>query len=108
MTTSIARNENYCRDCGTVINAQAEICPHCGVRQKMPVLATSRSRTSAAVFALFLGGLGAHKFYLGHPGQGILYLLLCWTFVPAIVGLIEGIVYSSMSDQSFNARYNAA
>ena len=108
MTTSIAPNESYCRDCGAVINSHAEICPKCGVRQKVPALTTSRSRTSAAIFAIFLGGLGAHKFYLGQPGLGVLYLLFCWTFVPAIVGLIEGIVYLSMSDQSFNARYNVA
>jgi TM2 domain-containing membrane protein YozV len=108
MTTSLAFNESFCRDCGSVINAQAEICPKCGVRQKQPVLATSRSRTTAAIFALFLGGLGAHHFYLGHGGLGILYLLFCWTLVPSFVGLIEGIVYLSMSDVSFNAKYNAA
>jgi TM2 domain-containing membrane protein YozV len=106
MTTSVAQSENFCRDCGAVINARAEICPKCGVRQKM-VYAASRSRTTAAIFALFLGGLGAHKFYLGQPGLGILYLLFCWTFIPAMVGFIEGIVYFSTSDDSFNARYNA-
>lgn len=29
-------NEVYCRDCGMVISSQAEICPHCGVRQRDP------------------------------------------------------------------------
>jgi TM2 domain-containing membrane protein YozV len=107
MTASIAPVESYCRDCGSVIQARAEICPKCGVRQRT-VYATNRSRTSAAIFALFFGGLGVHKFYLGQTGAGIVYLLFCWTFVPAIIGFIEGIVYLSMSDAAFNAKYNSA
>jgi TM2 domain-containing membrane protein YozV len=108
MTATVAQSESFCRDCGAVINARAEICPKCGVRQRMTVSAASSNRTTAAVFALFLGGIGAHKFYLGQAGLGILYLLFCWTFIPAIVGFIEGIVYLSMSDESFKARYNVA
>jgi len=65
-----------------------------------------KNRTAAGLFALLLGGLGVHKFYLGQIGMGILYLLFCWTFIPAIVGLVEGILYLTMSDADFNARYN--
>jgi TM2 domain-containing membrane protein YozV len=107
MTASVVPVESYCRDCGSVIHARAEICPKCGVRQKMTPVAGGRNRTSAAIFALFLGGLGVHKFYLGQPGLGIVYLLFFWTFVPAIVGLIEAIVYLSMSDAAFSAKYNS-
>jgi len=107
MTASIApAAESFCRDCGSVIRARAEICPKCGVRQKM-MAAGNRNRTSAAIFALFLGGLGVHKFYLGQPGLGIVYLLFCWTLVPAFVGFIEGIIYLATSDEAFNAKYNA-
>ncbi len=106
MTASIVPAESFCRDCGSVIHVRAEVCPKCGVRQKV-MIAGNRNRTSAAIFALFLGGLGVHKFYLGQPGLGILYLLFFWTFVPAIAGLIEAIVYLSMSDEAFNARYNS-
>jgi TM2 domain-containing membrane protein YozV len=52
-----------------------------------------------------LGGLGIHKFYLGRIGQGILYLIFFWTFIPAVVGFIEGIIYLTMSDQEFEAKY---
>ncbi len=45
--------------------------------------------TTAVLLAIFLGGLGAHKFYLGKIGQGIIYLLFSWTFIPGIVALIE-------------------
>jgi TM2 domain-containing membrane protein YozV len=95
----------FCHACGSQIDSRAEICPKCGVRQRKPAPQTGRNRITAALFALLLGGLGAHKFYLGSPGLGVLYLLFCWTFVPAIVGLIEGIVLLSMSDQDFAAKY---
>ncbi|MEX0966678.1 MAG: TM2 domain-containing protein [Bacteroidia bacterium] len=65
-----------------------------------------KSKTTAALLAFFLGGLGVHRFYLGQPILGIVYLLLCWTFIPAIVGLIDFIVLLSYSDQKFNSKYN--
>lgn len=34
-----------------------------------------KSRLLAAVLAIFLGGLGIHKFYMGKVGWGIAYLL---------------------------------
>jgi len=55
---------------------------------------------------LLLGGLGAHKFYLGRTTQGVLYLLFCWTFIPFLLGIMEGVVYLSMSDASFSAKYS--
>jgi len=57
------------------------------------------------LLAFFLGGIGAHKFYLGRVGQGILYLLFCWTFIPAIIAFVEFIIYLCMSDESFTAKY---
>jgi TM2 domain-containing membrane protein YozV len=44
------------------------------------------------VLALLLGGLGIHKFYAGHIGLGILYLLFCWTGIPAVIALVEFIL----------------
>ena len=99
-------NEKYCIECGAVIRKAAEICPKCGVRQMAPVIAaTGRSRVAAALFALLLGGLGVHKFYLGRVLQGVIYLLFFWTFLPAIISLIEGIVYLTMSDAEFAKKY---
>jgi TM2 domain-containing membrane protein YozV/ribosomal protein L40E len=104
-------NEKYCFECGSIINARAEICPKCGVRQ-MPVQtgigvssSSGRNRIVAAIFAILLGGLGIHKFYLGRVGQGILYLLFSWTLVPVLIGFIEGVVYLTMSDAAFNTKY---
>jgi TM2 domain-containing membrane protein YozV len=66
-----------------------------------------KDKTTAGLLAILLGGLGAHKFYLNQTGLGILYLVFCWTFIPAIIGLVEGIVYLTMTDQDFNAKYNS-
>ena len=44
------------------------------------------------VLALFLGGIGVHKFYAGQIGTGICYLLFCWTFIPGIIAFIEAII----------------
>ena len=38
------------------------------------------------------GGLGAHKFYSGKTLMGVLYLVFCWTYIPALIALVEGII----------------
>lgn len=65
-----------------------------------------RTKSTAALLALLLGGLGAHKFYLGRSFQGCLYLLFCWTFIPAVVAFLEVFVLLSMNEHEFNLRYN--
>lgn len=95
----------FCYACGQQIDARAEICVQCGVRQK-DVKATGRkSRVAAALLAFFLGGLGVHKFYLGRIGWGFIYLLFCWTLLPALIAFIEFIIYLTMSDQAFAEKY---
>jgi ribosomal protein L40E len=108
----VARN---CEVCGTPLRnewAARGICVECNAaRQTALAIPTARaltppkSRTAAALFALLLGGIGAHKFYLGKPGMGILYILFCWTLLPALVSLFEGIGYLLTSDEEFAARH---
>ena len=69
--------------------------------------AVGRVKLAAGLFGILIGGLGVHKFYLGEAGLGILYLLFCWTGIPSLIGLVEGIIYLTMSDADFNAKYNA-
>ena len=64
-----------------------------------------KSRIVAALLAFFLGGFGAHKFYLNKNGKGFLYLIFCWTYIPAIVSLFEGIGYLMQSDAEFQAKH---
>lgn len=111
-----ADNEKFCVECGAIINAKAEICPKCGVRQQAapssvglgPVAANGKSRIAAALFALLLGWVGAHRFYLGHIGLGILYVVFCATMIPFIVSLVEGILFLAMSDETFNRKYGSS
>ena len=60
-----------------------------------------KSKVTAGILAIFLGGLGIHKFYLGQGGMGVLYLLFCWTGIPELIGFIEGIIYLTSSDENF-------
>jgi hypothetical protein len=92
----------YCQGCGSVMSSKARACPACG--HPVRGVGKSKSRVVAAVLALLLGGLGAHKFYLGKVGLGILYLLFCWLLIPAVVALIEGIVYLVQDDETFAER----
>jgi TM2 domain-containing membrane protein YozV len=103
----------YCSGCGAVIHKTAVQCPRCGAPQGSvggvsDLTATTpsgRSRLAAALFALFLGGLGIHKFYLGRVGWGVVYLLFCWTGIPIIAGWVEAILYLVMTNEKFAAKY---
>ncbi len=80
-----------------------------GFQQQAPAYAPApKSRVTAGLFALLLGGLGVHKFYLNKAGLGVLYILFCWTFVPAVIAFIEGIIYLTQDDATFgrNQRVN--
>ena len=67
---------------------------------------TEKSKVTAGLLAIFLGGIGIHKFYLGKILLGILYILFSWTWLPTIAGVIEGIIYLSMSDKDFHNKYS--
>ena len=69
----------------------------------------------AGILAILLGGLGIHKFYLGYTTAGIIMLvvsLVVGTFtcgigysLMAVIGLIEGIIYLTKTDEEFVATY---
>ena len=66
---------------------------------------SNKDKTTAGLFGILLGGIGIHKFYLGQTGAGIIYLLFSWTGIPALIGLVEGIQYLSMSENEFMRKY---
>lgn len=110
----------FCPNCGVKIPDGARFCPECGGSvspaanpvSSGPVMPEGTSqapvyqvqanltvqngkvvnKVAYVLLALFLGGLGIHKFYAGKTGMGILYLVFCWTFIPAIVALVEAII----------------
>lgn len=64
-----------------------------------------RSRNTAAVLAILLGGIGAHKFYLGQTTNAILYLVFSFTAIPALLGIIDGILMLRMTRERFAQRF---
>ncbi len=102
----------YCPNCGKEIDEKAFVCVHCGVKQPgtgggsaLDLDLGEKNRMVAALLALLLGGIGAHKFYLGQTNTGIVYLLLLVTTISIWLSLIDGIVLLSMSDEDFTAKY---
>jgi len=73
----------------------------------------------AGILAIILGSLGIHKFILGYQKEGIIllvatvigYATMCFVIgsfivmATAIVGLIEGIIYLTKSDEEFYNTY---
>jgi len=66
-----------------------------------------KNRTVAVLLAFFFGGLGLHKAYLNQPGKAILYFIFCWTFIPALVALIDMVILLGTSQEKFDEKYNA-
>jgi len=68
--------------------------------------AGAEKKVPAGIFGILLGWLGIHKFYLGYTKEGVIQLilgLLCG--VGGIIGLIEGIIYLTKTDEEFVATY---
>jgi len=65
-----------------------------------------KDKTIAAILAFAFGVFGVHRFYLGQTGRGFLYLLFCWTTIPALIGLIDAILFLAMDNDEFDHKYN--
>ena len=73
------------------------------------ILSNRKSRTIAVILA-FSGTLtisGLHKFYLGQPLWGILYVLLSWTPIPRVACAIEGVWYLTQEEETFDRYFNS-
>ncbi len=82
----------------------------------------SEKKLASGIFAILLGALGVHKFYMGYTKEGIILLLSTLVILPLltiitcgigsamyavvfIIPLVEGIIYLSMTDQQFDNTY---
>lgn len=75
----------------------------------------------AGILGIVLGGFGAHKFVLGYNKEGFILLgillisfpLMCvivgafTMYIPILIGLVEGIIYLTKSDEDFYETYQA-
>ncbi len=65
----------------------------------------------AGICGILLGCLGVHKFILGYTREGVIMLLITLltcgvgASVVGIIGLIEGIIYLTKSDEEFVQTY---
>lgn len=63
---------NYCPECGSETNPSAAVCVKCGISLNSKTAKNNngepgeKSKTTAGLFAIFLGHLGIHEFYLGN------------------------------------------
>ena len=73
------------------------------------MLSKPKNRKVAALLA-FVGTVlpvsGFHKFYLGQPLWGVLYLLLWWTHIPKVASAIEGVWYLLQDQAEFDRNFN--
>ncbi len=99
------QTEDVSGEASNVVSLSEHASTDCGQFSASPQLKKPKSRVVAAILALCLGGLGAHHFYLGNYVRGIIYLVLCWTYIPTIVALVEGIIYLTQSDEVFASKY---
>lgn len=61
----------------------------------------------AGVLGILFGGLGIHKFILGYTKEGIIQIIvtICTCGFGSLIGLIEGIIYLTKSDEEFSRIY---
>lgn len=67
-----------------------------------------KDKNTAAILAFFFGWMGAHKFYLGQTGAGLLYLVFSLTTIPLFLSFIEFIILALMDRDEFNRRFNGS
>ncbi|MDR1958512.1 MAG: TM2 domain-containing protein [Planctomycetaceae bacterium] len=71
----------YCANCGNEVHEKAVVCVKCGCEPFGTAKSTSarrqggKSKVAAGLLALILGRFGAHKFYHGSWGWGLVYLV---------------------------------
>jgi TM2 domain-containing membrane protein YozV len=106
-----------CTNCGTILPI-APMPMQPSYSAKPP---GADKKIAAGLCGILLGGFGVHKFILGYQQEGIILLavsLVSWiiTFitcgigaplvmVPGIIGLVEGIMYLTKSDEEFVQTY---
>lgn len=120
----------FCTKCGAINDETAQYCTTCQTQLTPPIGSGYQPMQSvnmgamtdwkargadkklpAGILAILLGSLGVHKFILGYTTQGV--ILLCISvlscgilaIVSNVIGIIEGIIYLTKSDEEFVRTY---
>lgn len=64
-----------------------------------------KNRILAGILAILAGTFGVHKFYIGKTQGGLMCIAFCWTLVPTVMGIIDGINYLRIKDKYFYEHY---
>lgn len=115
----------YCTKCGAMNDDLAQYCSNCqtpltsvaGGYQPMQAVNPGAitdwkslgadKKIVAGICGILLGGFGVHKFILGYTTEGIIEIAITVVTCGAggIIGLIEGIIYLTKSDEDFVRTY---
>ena len=119
----------YCTKCGAVNDDMAQYCTNC--QAPLPSVSTGYQpmqsvnpgamtdwkamggdkKIVAGILAILVGSLGIHKFILGYTTEGVIMLLVSvlscgiLAIVMTIIGIIEGVMYLTKSDEEFVRTY---
>jgi TM2 domain-containing membrane protein YozV len=120
----------YCTKCGATNDDLAQYCSNCQAALSpvvgggyQPMQSVNQGaltdwkamgadkKMAAGICAILLGSLGVHKFILGYTTEGI--IMLCVSVVscgilaviPSVIGIVEGIMYLTKSDEEFVRTY---
>ncbi|WP_062053805.1 TM2 domain-containing protein [Aquimarina longa] len=71
------------------------------------VNSTENKKMLAGILGILLGGFGVHKFILGYTKEGIIQIIVTIVTcgIGSFIGLIEGIIYLTKSDEEFYQTY---
>ena len=119
----------YCTKCGAINDETAQFCTTCqaplsavdtgyqpmqsvhpGALTDWKALGGDK-KIIAGVLGILLGALGVHKFILGYTTEGVIMLLVSvlscgiLAVVPSVIGIVEGIMYLTKSDEEFVRTY---
>lgn len=118
----------YCTKCGAQNDELAQYCANCqallpNIGGYQPLQSVNQAQIAdwkamgadkkvvAGVLAIVLGALGVHKFILGYTTEGIIMAAITvvscgiLAIVPSVIGIVEGIMYLTKSDEEFVRTY---
>ncbi len=118
----------YCTKCGAINDEMAQYCTNCqapltqvnaaggGYQPVQPAHPGAMTdwkamgadkKLVAGILGILVGSLGVHKFVLGYTTEGLIQIAITIVTCGAggIVGLIEGIIYLTKSDEDFVRTY---
>jgi TM2 domain-containing membrane protein YozV len=95
----------YCTKCGAVNDDTAQFCSNC--QAPLSAVDSGYQPMQGVICAILLGWLGVHKFILGYTTEGVIMLVLgiLTCGLTNIIGIVEGVIYLTKSDEDFVRTY---